>query len=232
AGRGGYASDQGGFTARVSPDGSLALTDSPSFDPHLALPSPRAIGRAVASWYESEKGTFGEGGDTSADKQLQLSAGPSVGQSSPEHTTTAIIPVIGGKLEITDWLMRRHGQDPYASRKLKLLDATRDERVRIGDRHRAEQLALTPQIVRRNLDAMWAATPELRARKRALFELWDECVETGDAGAVAAGEAARQAVIGFIRGHLPAGSAEAYTPAELAELARGRRSKAAFVPYE
>jgi hypothetical protein len=128
--------------------------------------------------------------------------------------------------------MRRHGDDPYSARKLALLDKTRDERVQIGTRHRAERLALTPQIIRKNLGALWAATPDPHARKRALFELWDECAETGDPTVVAGGEAARRLVIGFIRAHLPAGSRDAYTPAELAALSRTKHSKAAFVPYE
>ena len=128
--------------------------------------------------------------------------------------------------------MRSKGIDPYASRKLKLLDATRDERVQIGNRHRAQQLAMTPQIVQRNLARLWAATPDTAARKQALFELWDECVETGDPAVVAAAAAARRLVIAFIRARLPAGSPDAFTPAELDALALARRSQAAFQPYD
>ena len=91
---------------------------------------------------------------------------------------------------------------------------------------------MTPQLVQRNLDRLWATTPDPAARKQALFELWDECVETGDPAAVSAGEAARRLVIGFIRTHLPAGGPDAFTPAELAALARIRNSKTAFAPYE
>ncbi|HSR97498.1 MAG TPA: hypothetical protein VLM79_10630, partial [Kofleriaceae bacterium] len=124
------------------------------------------------------------------------------------------------------------GIDPYASRKLKLLDDTREERVQIGNRHRAQQLAMTPQIVQRNLERLWAALPDTAARKQALFELWDECVETGDPAVVAGGEAARRLIIAFIRAHLPAGSPDAFSPAELAAIAPVRHSKAAFAPYE
>jgi len=149
-----------------------------------------------------------------------------------DRATTVVVPVLAGGFDTTDWLMRRHGQDPYASKKLAFLDSTRDERVQIGNRHRAEQLKQSPQLVQRNLDALWSATPDPDARKRALFELWDECAETGDPPLVAAGQAARRLVIGFIRGHLPAGGAGAFTPAELAGFARAKRSTAAFAPYE
>src|SRR5689334_3579867 len=121
--------------------------------------------------------------------------------------TALIIPVVGGTFDPTDWLMRRRGEDPYAAKKLALLDATRAERVRLGRDHRTRQLALTPQIVQRSLAAV-AALTDARARKHALFELWDDCAETGEPAVVAGGEAARRLVIAFIRSHLPAGGPE------------------------
>jgi hypothetical protein len=235
---GSFHSEQSPFTADVHPDGSVEITDHPSFDIHLRLPTPRLLGRAVAAWYRSDKGKYGQEGDTSATKHVQITAGSSAALEDPvtgeseDHDTTVIFPVFGGGAEFNDWLMRRHGQDPYAARKLAFLDATRDERVQIGRKHRSAQLALTPQIVLRSLQSLWAATPEPAARKQALFELWDDCVEDGDPEVVAAGEAARRMVIGFVRGHLPAGGPDAYTPAELAELARRRHSKAVFAPYD
>jgi hypothetical protein len=142
------------------------------------------------------------------------------------------MPTAGGKLEITDWLMRRHGIDPYASKKLAMLDATRDERAQIGGKHKAEQLKRAPQIVQRNLEAMWAATQDPQARKQALFEMWDECVETGDDAMVEAGQMARRMIIGFIRARIPAGRPGAFTAAEIDACSRARHSKAAFAPYE
>jgi hypothetical protein len=240
SGRGTYSSDQGGFAGKVNPDGTVTLRDNPSASIHVALPTLKDLGHSLADWYEAEKGPFGETTVAPMSKQIQLSAGTTTDpgdEAHPEHylkdsAKTVIIPVFAGRLELTDWLMRRKGIDPYASRKLKLLDDTRDERVQIGNRHRAERLAMTPQLVQKNLDRLWATTPDLAARKQALFELWDECVETGDPAVVAGGEAARRLVIAFIRTHLPAGSPDAFTPAELAALARIQHSKTAFVPYE
>jgi hypothetical protein len=77
-----------------------------------------------------------------------------------------------------------------------------------------------------------ASAVDLAGRKQGLFELWDDCAEAGDPEVVAAVHAAGRMVIDFIRAHLPAGSAGAYTPAELAALARTRHSQAAFTPYE
>jgi hypothetical protein len=134
--------------------------------------------------------------------------------------------------DITDAFMRRHKIDPYASRKLKFLDATRDERVRIGARYKQEQLARTPELVQRNLERLWATETDLRARKQGLFELWDDAAETGSERMVAAGDAARRAVIGFIRGRLPADSADAFTAAELAACNARKQSRATFAPYD
>lgn len=157
----------------------------------------------------------------------------------PDGTVTAIEDKpniqrqgLGASFDVSDAMMRRAGIDPYASYKLKVLDETRDERVAIGKRHRTEQLALAKQHVQKHLERLWATTSDPAARKRALFELWDDCAETGSAELVAAGAAARAHVIGFIRAKLPAGSAHAYTSAEIARFNKQRKSRAPFSPYE
>ncbi len=134
------------------------------------------------------------------------------------------------RFDVTDWQMRSHGIDPYASRKLAFLDRTRDQRVEIGRRFRNQQLAQSAALMQRNLERLAATTGDLAARKQALFELWDECAETGDAELVTAGAAARGLVVGFIRAKLR--GAEAYTAGELVQLNAHRHSKRMFAPYE
>jgi hypothetical protein len=238
AGGGSHRSDQGVFEARIAPDGTARLTDQPNLRVHVAVPMPRDLGRSLARWYESDKGRFGTDGDTAMAAQIQGSAcskaeppDPVTGKL-PEEAPTVVVPVIAGGFDITDGLMRSHGQDPYARRKLAFLDATRDERAEIGRQHRDAELARSSELVQKSLQAAWAATPDLSTRKQALFELWDDCAETGDPAVIAAGEAARRLVIGFIRGHLPAGSPDAFTAAEIAALGRTQQSKAVFRPYE
>lgn len=133
--------------------------------------------------------------------------------------------------DVTAAVMSAVGDDPYASRKRKFLDATRDERVRLGAAHRADQLRDVGAQVRRNLDAMWRASPDAATRRRALFALWDEAAEAGPELLQIAGARARAAVLAYIRQQLPAGSPDAYTPDELAALNRARTSRAAFAPY-
>ncbi len=139
--------------------------------------------------------------------------------------------LLGASFDVTDGLMRSKGIDPYSSYKLKVLDETREERVAMGKEYRTKQLAQTPAHVQRNLEYMWSRTTELAARKQALFEMWDDCAETGPEELRVAGKAARTYIIGFIRTKLPATSADAYTVAELERFNRKRKSQLPFEPY-
>ena len=132
--------------------------------------------------------------------------------------------------DVTDALMRKKKIDPYASRKLAFLDQTRDARVELGIEYRKQVLARTSEIVRQNLDAMWAHIP-VAERKQALFDLWDEVDETGDEEIAAAGTAARAVIIGFLRARFPAGSPNAFTADEVERLNRKRHSRTTFAPY-
>jgi len=108
---------------------------------------------------------------------------------------------LSGRFDTTDWLMRRYGMDPYASAKLAFLDRTRDQR---------------------------AASAEVDARKRAVFELWDECEEQGDEDVKEATEQARAMLVRWVRTKLR--GADAFTEEELARLNARRTSKAVFAP--
>jgi hypothetical protein len=139
--------------------------------------------------------------------------------------------LLGASFDVTDGLMRSKGIDPYSSYKRKVLDETREERVAMGKEYRTKQLAQTPAHVQRNLDYLWSRTTELAARKQALFEMWDDCAESGPEELRVAGKSARRYIIGFIRSKLPATSADAYTTAELERFNRQRKSQLPFEPY-
>jgi hypothetical protein len=226
AGGGSMRSDQGVFTAKVAPDGSVTLKDARNLQVRLALPRPRDVGNGISRWYHSDKGPDGQRGE----RTLEKSVGGSI--DAGDRSRSVVVPVVGGGFDVTDAFMRRKGQDPYASKKLAFLDSTRDERVQLGTAHRAQQLRRTTEIVRQNLDRLWQRVADPAGRRAALFELWDEVVETGEPGVVEAGRAARRLVIGFIRARLPAGGPDAYTAEELTALNRRRQSKARFAPYD
>ena len=129
----------------------------------------------------------------------------------------------------TEILMNRHNMDPYSSNKKKFLDGTREERYEIGKVYKKKQLAQSAALAQKNLAYLWAKTSDTAERKEALFEMWDECAETGSDDLVAGGVAARKLVVGFIRGHLK--DASAYTTAELAAFNAKKKSSAVFDPY-
>jgi hypothetical protein len=136
---------------------------------------------------------------------------------------------LGGRFDTTDWIMRRHGMDPYASAKLAMLDRTRDQRVEIGKASRKEQLSHSAELMQGNLARLWATTQDVAARKELVFALWDECAETGDEDLVSGGAAARGLVVRFVQVKLR--GPNGFTAEELATLNAHRRSKAMFDPY-
>jgi hypothetical protein len=133
-----------------------------------------------------------------------------------------------GKFNVDDWLARKFGMDPYSSAKLAFLDRTRDERARIAEVSRAEDLSHAQLAMRRNVDAARMVV-DLAARKQALFELWDDVAETGDEPLVRAGADARAYLVGAIRAMRPTLT---FTPDEIAQLNAHRHSRAVFSPYE
>jgi hypothetical protein len=135
---------------------------------------------------------------------------------------------LGFSFDVTDWIMRARGEDPYAVEKLRFLDQTRDDRAAMGAEHRRAQLAASAALMRNNIANVWATIPDATQRKQVLFELWDECAESGEPELVVAGAAARAVVVDFasqLEGR------DAFTPAELSRLNARRTSTLAFAPH-
>jgi len=243
SGRGTHAIDDEVVSIRVRPDGTVAMKAKPDFTIELALPVMSfdelrlLLGAILTEWYrdpyamvranarDEQLGHIGP-----VDMPCELKGDP-VCDSPAAASGGGGLPLFHGKLDITSYLMRKTGVgDAYSSRKLKLLDDTRAERIQLGAAHRAEQLARSAELVRRNLDALARAALAPAARRAALFALWDECTE-GEDDAGRAGERARAMVIGWIRQHLPEAGPDAFPPDEIARLDAGRTSRQHFAPY-
>jgi hypothetical protein len=178
------------FTMHVARDGTAHFEDKSNIQLAIHMPSRHAIADAIQRDHTND------------------TPPPTDDDHERSNSSVAIMAPMGATIltfDLTDWAMRRHGEDPYASRKLQMLDATRDERAMIGAKFREQQLARTPELVRANLDRVAAMPPV--ARKQALFELWNECDQTQ------AGEIARATIATYMRAH-----AELYTPDELAAI--------------
>jgi hypothetical protein len=224
-GHGTFVTHEGPFDAHVRRDGTVHFEDSANAHVSVNVPSRKAVGDAIGDWYAK-----GDKSDLDREKVGINNNRAHDEDTRPDHGKVAPT-IISGGFDATDAMMRRHGQDPYASRKLKYLDSTRDERAAIGARNRKLDLQQSAILMQRDLARLAAALPDPTARREALFELWDDCAEAGDPDLVAGGAAARALVVGYIRAHHAAGTADGYTAAELATLNRRRRSTAAFAPY-
>ncbi len=244
-------SDDAVTTMSVEQDGSVTFADKPDIEIKLALPIPhldvegmrKDLGQLLTDWYRDPDAykKFGRKADVSrvvlavpgacdhwGDVWCDDPSAPKQEKYTREQAKTGG-SILAGKLDITSYLHRKLIGDPYSSRKLKLLDDTRDERVAMGTRFKTQQLARAGEIARRNLARIESLS--LAEKKEALFELWDECSE-GDDAEGQAGQRVRALVLGFIRTHLPDGSPSAYTAAEIAALHAKRSSKQAFAPYQ
>jgi hypothetical protein len=234
----------------VEPDGTAHFHDKPNIDIHFHLPidldwfrrpdakliaTKEELGKALRDWYADPEKIARGGHATDLPEHLKAEPGQCDEWGNKMCTPEPMPPpqtVVSGRFDLTAYLMRKLGVgDPFASRKRALLDVTLAERAERGGRFRGEQLERSAELVRRNLERLWAATADPAARREALFEIWDECSE-GEGPLGEAGQRARAEVIGWIGAHLPRGSAGAYSDDELAALARRRTSKQPFEPYQ
>ncbi len=135
------------------------------------------------------------------------------------------------EFDLTEELMRRAKIDPYLAEKLAFMDRTREERMQIAASWRSESLREALHRMPGELERLWRAGGDPAVRRRTLFQLWDECAETGSPQVVATARAVRGTVLAFIRRRLPRGSRHAYSDAELDALNRSRTSRERFAPY-
>jgi hypothetical protein len=134
--------------------------------------------------------------------------------------------------DVTDAVMRSADQDPYLMQKLRIMDATRGERMAVREQHDRVVMRRALDDLPVYLEAVWQQTdwtPDVR--RRILFALWDEAAEEGNELLVAGGDEARATIERFIARRIPPGHRHAFTRGELAELNRVRTSRHSFAPY-
>lgn len=134
---------------------------------------------------------------------------------------------LGGPFEINDMLWNLAGQDPYAFGKRKMADETREQRLCMAQRaqHARESQALLDLSTNvRAIAAREDWAPE--KRRRALFDIWDECDDDSNYAAMA-----RATITAIIRQTFPEGAPLAYQPQELLALNNQRTSGSKFAPY-
>lgn len=167
-----------------------------------------------------------------------------------DHLVTAskadgFAPRMAGLPEL---VRKAQGRELWAHDKAKLARRTFDLRLGIAVAYAEKQIDRRLATLYRDLLEIWGQSAKAPvARRRTIFERWDECDEKMrvklpgfehatdtriDALRASAGEKARDKITSFIRKQLPKGSEHAYGDEELAELNRRRHSKARFAPYD
>jgi len=141
-------------------------------------------------------------------------------------------PSLSIKADVTDALMRLAGDDPYRAAKARFLDATREVRLGMMKRFHADRLEDSVWDTKDRLKLIWSDGLRSTASRRAeVFQLWDECVESGPDADVRAARAVRATIQGWVRRELPRTHRDAFSEDELAALNRRRRSSQRFDPY-
>ncbi len=131
-----------------------------------------------------------------------------------------------GGFDITDAIMHSAGQDPYQAEREWFMEQSETLRERLETQARAQQQAHSLTGVRSQVRTLWEdASRPAADRRRAIFELWDECAD-GDEGAPA-----REAIVAFIRREIPDSSPDSFTMIELARMNAHRQSAERFDPY-
>ncbi|MCG8423466.1 MAG: hypothetical protein MJE77_36665 [Proteobacteria bacterium] len=208
-GGGTYRAETTVFTAKIDRDGKVDIEDKkPNLGVRFDLLGRRELDRATEDWHE-----------VPYDQKRGKDVSP-------------IVTVVVEGFDLTDAIARAAGQDPYYHRKKQFLDRTREERSVLASTERTRSIDRSRDFLSSYLIEIWSHKEwSMATRRRILFELWDECAETGSDQMVAAGQQARKTIVAFIRLKLPSGTAHAYTDKELGEFNRKRQSKRRFDPY-
>lgn len=136
---------------------------------------------------------------------------------------------------------RKRGPLKYYALKTRIQKETFSLRLAMVRRWSRAQTRARLGALQRELRELWSSPLEAAARRRLLFELWDECLERSleaegvesalDRERAQVGVRARAIILKFVATELPLSSPNAYTPAELRRLNTRRVSRSRFEPY-
>jgi hypothetical protein len=222
----GYVYDDPRFEARVARDGVVTFKDKHAHA-HVAFPTFLFL----------EKGAGPKGPTLESTLRDYLSKGrrgkaepEALPPSPPLHKLeqTEICPPssscyflpsppksveVRGSFDLTDEIMRAHGQDPYAREKARFLSSTFELRMKMAVEARKADLTSSFASLPERLEELWSDERYLpRERRRIFYEMWCETDQTAE------GERAARAIEAFIRRRLPCGSPAGYTADELESL--------------
>ncbi len=224
-----------GFTARIHPDGRVTFRDIAP----VRVDSPTIFGFDVRGRkQEPPDETFNQRNNTLVHRGTHSDSKNDMLVKWGPYGAAPVVASAGGSFAgVSDFATSTR----RANAKRKFLDQTAELRAQMAAEHRRESEKQALAQLSTDLRTIWAdgATP-VSLRKEKLFVRWDECeellVDDGSsdpeqAARAKAGAIARRQIEAFVRKHAPAGSADAFTAAELREMNARRRSRVQFDPY-
>ena len=154
----------------------------------------------------------------------------------PPTDSAGLGATIRPNFDLNDLAAMAVGDDPLAAQKRWFLRQTEPLRDSLAAKARKQDLSRAAVAARRRAAAVLSDRDlAFPAKRRLLFELWDECEEPAHEGdlrpEVAAGLRARELIEGLVRQKLPRGGEGAYSASELRRLNSKRSSKRRFSPY-
>jgi hypothetical protein len=139
---------------------------------------------------------------------------------------------LGVSFDLTEAVMDASGDDAFHTEKIRFLEKTAYLRADLAKKARQENLLLAQRDVMSRVRSLWSnARIPAEERRRLLFEIWDECAETGPPDVLETSAFLRRSLLAFIRRELPADHPDAFDPDELEALNARRASQTRFEPY-
>jgi hypothetical protein len=190
-----------GFEATIDPDGTVTFRDIAPVRVEFPRPKPP----------EQRE----EDGDPNRHPQPQLELLPP-GSLGPLPMLVSVGLRFGGRADL--------GKQRKSLAKRKLLQQTAELRAKMAAQSRGKREREALFVLMNDLASLWKDdTRTAAAKRRAIFEVWDDCDE-GNTGV-----RARARIEAFVRQHVT--GAVGFTQAELAKLNAERRSSRQFDPY-
>jgi hypothetical protein len=235
--RGGYVYDATTFQASIADDGAVRFRDDHGVFDLLWIAAPQPLPEGTPTLEGSIRKVLGHvrrrnpaapppPAPRAAAPQTPGGAVLEICERRPCVDPQRVVGFLGATFDITDEVMRLHGDDPYHAQKARFLADTAEWRhsLATAQRDRRKDAALTRQ--QDQLKVVWKqrqlSVPE---RRRLLFNLWLEMDQASPEGRQGAA-----GVLAFIRKHLPAGSPDAFTAHELRDMNQAAAPQR-FDPY-
>jgi hypothetical protein len=216
---GGYEYQDSRFQARIAPDGSVRFDDRRGEGRFYVVPLvPLEAGPATPSLESTLRDLL------RGRKPVRPPTEPRVPQPLPptgpmteadrRRMEEYYYPVpfyrVLGTVDLTDEYYRMLGEDPYGYEKARFLASTFEMRLEMAAESQLHDLRRSLHELPGRLERLWSNTSHPPgARRLILCALFDELRGQENASE------ARNVIETFVRTHLPPGSPDAYTPAEL-----------------